>query len=92
MVTLELTTAEAMQVMVAFHELMHNYETHWANSPDEDHTQEKEWYNETLQKIAEPTSKAIFADEDLRTFMASEQTTEGQMVTVESVIKWERER
>ena len=92
MVTLELTTAEAMQVMVAFHELMQTYETHWAKSPDEDHTQEREWYNETLEKIAEPTSKAIFADDNLRAFMASEQTTEGQMVTVESVIKWEREQ
>lgn len=92
MVTLELTTTEAMQVLVAYHELLQQYERVWAHTPDEDHTEERQWYEQTLQKIAEPTSKAIFADEDLRTYIASQQTEEGQMVTVESVIKWDKER
>lgn len=92
MVTLELTTTEAMQVLVAYHELLQQYERVWSQAPDEDHTEERQWYEQTLQKIAEPTSKAIFADEDLRTYIASQQTEEGQMVTVESVIKWDKER
>lgn len=92
MVTLELTTTEAMQVLVAYHELLQQYERVWAQTPDEDHTEERQWYEQTLQKIAEPTSQAIFADEDLRTYIASQQTEEGQMVTVESVIKWDKER
>lgn len=92
MVTIELSTAEAMQVLVAYHELLSQYERIWVNEPDVDHSQEREWYEQTLQKIAEPTSQAIFADESLRTYIASQQTEEGQMVTVESVIKWDKER
>lgn len=92
MVTIELSTAEAMQVLVAYHELMSQYERVWANEPDVDHSQEREWYEQTLQKIAEPTSKAIFADEEIRNFIASEQTEVGNIVTVESVIKFDKER
>ena len=90
MVTLELTTAEAMQVLVAYHELMSQYERVWANEPDVDHSQEREWYEQTLQKIAEPTSKAIFADEGIRNFITSQQTEVGDVVTVESVLAFER--
>jgi len=64
MVNLQLTTSEAMQVMVAYHELLNQYENHWAKSPTEDHTQEREWYNETLKNIAESVSQAIFQDEN----------------------------
>lgn len=92
MVTLELTTTEAMQLLVAYHELLQQYERVWALSPDEDHTEEREWYEQTLQKIAEPTSKAIFADEGIRNYIASQQTEAGEMVTVESVIKFDKER
>lgn len=90
MVTLNLTTAEAMQVLVAYHELLNQYEVHWAKNPHEDHTQEREWYSETLKNIAEPVSQAIFKDEDIRNYLASEQTEDGQIVTVESVIAFER--
>ena len=90
MVTIELSTAEAMQVLVAYHELLSQYERVWSNEPDVDHSQEREWYEQTLQKIAEPTSEAIFADENIRTFIASQQTEVGNIVTVESVLAFEK--
>lgn len=90
MVTIELSTAEAMQVLVAYHELLSQYERIWANEPDVDHSQEREWYEQTLQKIAKPTSEAIFADENIRTFIASQQTEVGDIVTVESVLAFEK--
>lgn len=90
MVTLHVSTAEAMQILVAYHELLNQYETHWAKNPTEDHTQEREWYNETLKNIAEPVSQAIFKDENIRNYLASEQTEDGQVITVESVIQFER--
>lgn len=89
MVTLELTTAEAMQLLVAYHELLRQYENVWSQSPDEDHTDEREWYEQTLQKIAEPTSKAIFADEGIQDFLTR---AEGEIVTVEDVIRFDKER
>ena len=92
MVTLELTTTEAMQVLVAYHELLQQYERVWAQTPDEDHSEERGWYEQTLQKIAEPTSQAIFADENLRSFISSQQTEDGQIVTVESVIAFDKGR
>lgn len=90
MVTLHVSTAEAMQILVAYHEIMNQYENHWAQHPDEDHTQEREWYHETLKNIAESVSEAIFADEDIKNYIASEQSEVGQSCTVESVIRFER--
>ena len=90
MVTIELSTTEAMQVLVAYHELLSQYERIWANEPDVDYSQEREWYEQTLQKIAEPTSKAIFADEEIRNFITSQQTEVGDIVTVESVLAFEK--
>lgn len=89
MVTLELTTAEAMQLLVAYHELLRQYENVWAQTPDIDRTDEREWYEQTLQKIAEPTSKAIFADEGIQNFLTR---SEGEIVTVEDVIRFDKER
>lgn len=89
MVTLELTTAEAMQLLVAYHELLRQYENVWAQTPDIDHTDEREWYEQTLQKIAEPTSKAIFADEGIQNFLTR---SEDDIVTVEDVIRFDKER
>lgn len=89
MVTLELTTAEAMQLLVAYHELLRQYENVWAQTPDIDRTEEREWYEQTLQKIAEPTSKAIFADEGIQDFLTR---AEGEIVTVEDVIRFDKER
>lgn len=89
MVTLELTTAEAMQLLVAYHELLRQYENVWAQTPDIDRTEEREWYEQTLQKIAEPTSKAIFADEGIQNFLTR---AEGEIVTVEDVIRFDKER
>ena len=90
MVTLELSTAEAMQVLVAYHELLSQYERIWANEPDVDHSQEREWYDQILQKIAKPTSKAIYADEKIRDYIASQQTEVGEIVRVESVLAFEK--
>ena len=90
MVTIELSTAEAMQVLVAYHELLSQYERIWANEPDVDHSQEREWYDQILQKIAEPTSEAVHADENIRTFLSSKQTEMGEIVTVESVLAFEK--
>lgn len=89
MVTLELSTAEAMQVLVAYHELLRQYENVWAQTPDIDRTEEREWYEQTLQKIAEPTSKAIFADEGIQNFLTR---SEDDIVTVEDVIRFDKER
>lgn len=88
-VTLTLSTVEALQVLVAFNELMQRYEAHWALQ-DEDHqdgiAQEREWYNETLQKIASAASDSLQQNPDVENYIASQQTEDGQMVTVESII------
>ena len=87
---LNLTTAESIQVMIAYHSLLEHYEEQWALTPNEDHNQEREWYNETLSKIAHQVSDAIHEDTALKEYLSHQQDSSEHGVDVYDAIKYER--
>ena len=86
---LNLTTAESIQVMIAYHDLLNKYEEQWKQKPTEDHQQEREWYRDTLSKIATAVSDALHEDTDLTNYLALEQTDEDGSVDLYSAFQYE---
>lgn len=86
---LELTTSEGMHLLIAYSNLIHQYEEKWAQSPNEDHKQEREWYNDTLSRIAKQVSSAIHEDTDLQHYLSSQQTDPNGSVDVYTAIEYE---
>lgn len=89
---LELTTAEGMHLLIAYSNLIHQYEEKWAQSPNEDHKQEREWYNDTLSRIAKQVSSAIHEDADLKHYLSQKQDDSEGGVDVYTAIEYERTR